>query len=357
MRNEQLLEQCLSMDSSDTENPDSSETNSEAKTVLFPQNINPFNSYYFPLPKETKEKCTQCTIKTRNNIIQTCPNVCLKCCQTVNTRKLTSTLGTQTTQHTADSVFEEQLLRMLQENNVLVTFAETLHNNHQTQKLVNCIQTIADGKFKVTNLCWKAFLDMGTLFSLKSTTQMEYDCEWLEFCQVIYHMFGAGVVNALRGCGHFSQVTGNKTSKSKYNPVHGEFNFPIPSIPTLKKLNIGFPSEIPVGFVEQSLDLVEEQGRSGSQFILSLMESLLLLSAKGNRQVTVICGVLRAPNLSTAVKILKKNLAAAKSIQINVENNKITSHYHNLQYVLHLSTLRIKRLRGRITGSFYLGND
>ena len=38
---------------------------------------------------------------------------------------------------------------------------------------------------------------MGTLFSVKSTTQMEYDSEWLEFCQVIYHMFGAGVVNAL----------------------------------------------------------------------------------------------------------------------------------------------------------------
>ena len=30
------------------------------------------------------------------------------------------------------------------------------------------------------------------------------------------------------------------------------------------------------------------------------------------------------------------------------------SHYHNLQRVVHLSTLRIKRLRGRITGSFYL---
>ena len=281
IRNEQPLEQCLSTDSSDTENPDTSESNCEVKTVLFPQNINPFNTYYFPLPKETKEKCTQCTIKTKNSVIQTCPDVRLKCIQTVSTRNLTSTSGTQTSQYTGESVFQQHLLTMLQENNVLAKFAETLHNNGQTQKFVNCIKTIADGKFEVTNLCWKAFLDMGTLFSVKSTTQMEYDSEWLEFCQIIYHMFGAGVVNALRGCGHFSHVTGNKTSKSKYNPVHGEFNFPIPSIPTLKKLNIGFPSEIPVGFVEQSLALAEEEGRSGSQFILSFDGKLVAPGCKG----------------------------------------------------------------------------
>ena len=47
--------------------------------------------------------------------------------------------------------------------------------------------------------------------------------------------------------------------KGKYNPVEGEFNFPIPFIPTLKKLDIGFPSKIKVGFVEQSLDIAEKK--------------------------------------------------------------------------------------------------
>ena len=49
----------------------------------------------------------------------------------------------------------------------------------------------------------------------------------------------------------------------------------------LKKLNIGFPSEIPVGFVEQSLALAEEQGRSGSQFILSFDGKLVAPGCKG----------------------------------------------------------------------------
>ena len=113
--------------------------------------------------------------------------------------------------------------------------------------------------FSTTNLAWKSFLDMGCLSNLQSTTQMVYDSRWLEFCQIIYHMFGAGVINTLHGRGHFSQVTSNRTLKKiKYDLTEGEFNFPIPSIPTLKKLDIGFPSEIPVGFVEESLQLQNE---------------------------------------------------------------------------------------------------
>ena len=127
LRNEQLLE-CLSTESSDAENPDTSESNSEVKTVLFPQNINPFNMYYIPLPNETKEKCTQCTIKTKNSVIQTCADVRSKCSQTVSTRKVTATLGTQTSQDTGQSVFQQQLLTMLQENNSLAKFVEILHN-------------------------------------------------------------------------------------------------------------------------------------------------------------------------------------------------------------------------------------
>ena len=74
-------------------------------------------------------------------------------------------------------------------------------------------------------------------------------------------MFGSGIINALRGRGHFSQVTANKSKKNLYNPVDGEFNFAILSIPTLKKLDIGYPTEIPVGFIEQSLKLASEKSK------------------------------------------------------------------------------------------------
>ena len=46
--------------------------------------------------------------------------------------------------------------------------------------------------------------------------------------------------------------------KGLFKPIEGEFNFPVPSVPTLKKLDIGYPLEIPVGFIEHSLNLAEE---------------------------------------------------------------------------------------------------
>ena len=122
----------------------------------------------------------------------------------------------------------------------------------------------------------------------------------------------------------------------------------------LKKLNIGFPSEIPVGFVEQSLALAEEQGRSGSQFILSFDGKLVAPGCKGEWTGDSDMWGVEGPQPFNSCQNPEKNLAAAKSININVENNKIASHYHNLRHVVHLSMLRIKRLRGRITGSFYL---
>ena len=76
-------------------------------------------------------------------------------------------------------------------------FVEKLHDNEQTQKFIKCISCLSKGTLPFTNMAWKSFLEMGSLLSCTSTTTMEYDKEWLEFCQVIYHMFGVGVINAL----------------------------------------------------------------------------------------------------------------------------------------------------------------
>ena len=249
----------------------------------------------------------------------------------------------------------DNLLSILQSDNVFNLFAEKLHESEQTDKFVQCIKSIASGRFSTTNLAWKSFLDMGCLSNLQLTTQMVYDSEWLEFCQIIYHMFGAGVINALHGRGHFSQVTSNRTLKNKYDPTEGEFNFPMPSIPTLKKLDIGFPAEIPIGFVEQSLQLAEMKSKSGVQFILSFDGKLVAPGCKGDQKGdTDMWGIEGPPNLSTSIKILHETLTLANAINVDVENSTVKNHFHNLWHLLHASSLRIKHLWRKITGSFYL---
>ena len=108
-------------------------------------------------------------------------------------------------------------------------FAQKLENNKQKHKFIKCITTLANGTLPFTNIVWKSFLKMGSLLPCMSTANIVYDKEWLEFCQVIYHMFRAGVINTLCGRGHFSQVMSEKIKKGQYNPITGEFNFLIPS--------------------------------------------------------------------------------------------------------------------------------
>ena len=143
--------------------------------------------------------------------------------------------------------------------------------------------------------------------------------------------------------------------KKKYHPVEGEFNFAIPSIPTLKKLDIGYPTEIPVGFVEQSLHIAQEQAKLGAEFILSFDGKLIAPGCKGERTGdSDMWGVEGPPNLSTAVKTLKTTLSTAHALKTKIDNTNLNHHFHKLRRVLNLSTLRIRRLRDRITGSFYL---
>ena len=208
-------------------------------------------------------------------------------------------------------------------------FAKKLNDNEQTGKFVKCISALSKGSLGFTNMAWKSFLKMGSLLSCSSTTRMEYDKKWLEFCQVLYHMFGAGVINALRGRGHFSQVSYEKSKKGKYDPITGEFNFPIPSVPMLKNLDIGFPTEIPVGFVEQSLILAQKKAEEeGGQFVLSFDGKLIAPGCKGDScGDSNMMGVEGSPNLTTAVKILKNTLKAAKNIKVDVSKVSSAEHF------------------------------
>ena len=309
--------------------------------------------------KEMEDTSVQATVKTFVKSKQSTPLTYSKGAQIniknvskrsvcVQTKKEKNAPNVKTTKSTL-------LLEKLNRNQTFEQFARKLDENEQTEKFVNCVISLSSGDMKFTNMAWKSFLDMGTLYSCTSTTNMEYDREWLEFCQVIYHMFGAGVINALRGRGHFLQVTSSKAKKGKYKPAEGEFNFPISSIPTLKKLDIGFPTEIPVGFIEQSLKIAEKKAEDGCQFILSFDGKLIAPGCKGeNCSDSNMWGVEGPPNLKTAVKTLKCTLAVAKQIEVDMNNVSLSGHFLHCKELLNISLWRIKRLRGRMTGSFYL---
>ena len=302
---------------------------------------------------ECKTSTTQTMNITKSVALQSVPTSKSKGIQHVYVPKK-NTSSTQTSLKDVKTFGSDLLHKLLQINN-FEKFAEHLSNHNQTHKFLKTVQSLCTGRMSFENIAWKAALDMGYLFSCESTTRMDYDREWLEFCQVLYHMFGAGVINALRGHGHFSQVTSDKCSKGKYAPIKGEFNFPIPSITTLKKLDIGFPSQIPVGFIQQSIELAAAKAKEGGEFILSFDGKLIAPGCKGENEGDCdLWGVEGPPNLSTAVRILKKCLRAAKKIEVDIDHIDVAEHYRHLQELVNIASKRIKRLCSCITGAFYL---
>ena len=84
-------------------------------------------------------------------------------------------------------------------------------------------------------------------------------------------MFGLSSINVLRGAGHFGLIVEHTTEKGKYDPSIGIFNFPIPSVNTLCTIATGYPSYVSVGFINQSLDMAQEEAQKGVQYVLGLM--------------------------------------------------------------------------------------
>ena len=165
-----------------------------------------------------KNKTVQCKPIYKTSCVQAVTTTKLKCVQVSETSHV-HLYGVQTTKVKEDKLPRKKCSRGERLKNRLFldadfeTFAQKLHENEQTDIFVKCISMLTTGKLPFTNMSWKCFLDVGTLLSCTSTTNMEYYREWLEFCQVLYHMFGVGVINALRGRGHFSQVACKKNQK------------------------------------------------------------------------------------------------------------------------------------------------
>ena len=283
---------------------------------------------------DTTDKSTKNKISQRNFCVQSTMPVDVKGIQTVKPVDMFQNQSSQCS--LLPELPSDIFINELRKDDVLEKFIQNLADNEQTDKFIRTIKSLANGIMPFMNLAWKSCLDMGNLFSLKSTTTMEYDAE---FCQVLYHMFGARVINALHGQGHFSTVTGNKTCKGKYKPSDGKFNFPVPSIPTLKKLDIGFPSEIPVGFVTQSLEIAEQKAKEGREFILSFDGKLIAPSCKGELKGDAnLWGLEGPPMLSQSLKVLNNSLSAAHKINVDMRHTETPLHFAHLRELLHVSS-------------------
>ena len=120
-------------------------------------------------------------------------------------------------------------------------------------------------------------------------------------------------------------------------------------------MSTGYPKEIPVGLVEHSLDIGEEQSEKGAQYVLSFDGKLIVRGFKGERYGDIdMRGIEKPISLDSALKLLCHNLSTAMQLSTTFSQHALFWRIILLQSLLNQISRRIMTLRKRVTGEHYL---
>ena len=215
------------------------------------------------------------------------------------------------------------------------------------------ITALSNGCLKSSNLAWKCTLDMGQLSMCTTTTNMLYDKDCVEFFSLFNLIFGSSAIIILRGTAHFGTFVNVMNQRGLYNPTEGNNNFPIPSINTLRKVTCGYPSNIGIGLIEHSLDMVQEQAENGDQFVISFGGKMVAQGCKNECNSDVNLWGREKPNLNGTIRKLCRCIDSASSVEIPVGEGNIEMLQRRIHMVSYNLLDCLKHLNLWIRNSFW----
>ena len=128
------------------------------------------------------------------------------------------------------------------------------------------MEMIPSGQLSVVNMAVLLAMEMALLFSLASTTQIRYRNDTCLFWETVLAVGGPRMLRLFSSDKHFGQVNSGQSSKSRYEPHKGNFNFTVPDEKVLRKSKTGLPNVIGCGIIEDSVKLLDKD----KEFVLSL---------------------------------------------------------------------------------------
>lgn len=248
----------------------------------------------------------------------------------------------------------DKIYKKLIETGCLSSLVEKLHEANQINAFINLIDTLSTGKLSATNLAWKSALYRAKWCTCKSTTGIKYDNEYCEFFGILQLIFGASVINLLRGPGHFGKVVERACKKGKFDPDDGKCNFAVPCPRTLSNMRTGYAKNLKCGIIPQSIDTLRELSAQGKQFVLSMDGKYVGEGCKGERDGDVdMWGMEGPPTLEESLQKKKFLLHQVLSLQDGESpEDKIQICNRLVIAITHM----LRTLRARIRGEFFLRN-
>ena len=154
---------------------------------------------------------------------------------------------------------------------------------------------------------------------------------------------------------HFSELVMENVEKGYFDWNTARINLPIPSVTTLQSLSTCYTKVVPVGIVEQTLDIAEGGSGKGSQYILSFDGKLVAKGFKGKTYGDInLWGIEKPISVDCALKLLKRNITTAEDVCRNLKPKKIFHIVQSLHSLLNQISRQIKTLRSQIAGEHQL---
>ena len=288
--------------------------------------------------KSTKAKGTQTGYEKRS--VQT------------DTSSLITTLNSQTQTHPTHD-YITAIERLFSDFETMEKFSALLDEHSQVEKFKKLVNALTLRTLSPHNLSWKTALDMGVLSMCQSTTNMRYDKDCVEFFSLFNLMFGSSAINVLRGTAHFGSVVDNTAQKGKFQPGLANYNFPIPSVNTLRNMSAHYKKEVQVGFIPQSLEIAQEQAAQGAQYVVGLDGKMVAQGCKNESDGDVNLWGREKPTIASSVAQLQIRTQSTDDINFSSSADRMDEHQICFRRLaLHISRT-LKQLHYRIKHSFY----
>ena len=137
---------------------------------------------------------------------------------------------------------------------------------------------------------------------------------------------------------HFSRVKSGQSTKSKYNPIEGNFNFAVPDERTLIRSQSGIPQFVPSGIIYESFNILD----TDKEYFICMDGKQIGRGLKDMMQGDVdLWGFEGPPSLKDTIDRIENKISFVESVYLEVIDKKIDifSAYTKLKKVLRICSL------------------
>ena len=232
----------------------------------------------------------------------------------------------------------------IEQNNWIRTLLEKFEAENLLEHFMAFVRGVCQETIKPTNISILLAMEYCYMMSLSNTVKMRYRQDTCKFWEAALAIGGSRLIRLFSSDKHFGQVNSGDSSKSKYCPQEGNFNFAVPHEQRLRKSRTKIPNFIPAGIIDEGIKMLDPQ----KEYIIALDGKQ---TGKGLKEIgqgdVDLWGFEGPPTLQDTMKQNEKEMDffSLLSFRLIDESNFNENAMKEVKFALQINSHKIKNLR------------